>query len=82
MKRSSGDLAPRIDGVEQVAHRRLAESFHLLQMDFPLLRSSSVKMSAGSLDPALRVEKFDLFFASPSMSKARRETKWRRCSIS
>ncbi len=45
------------------------------------LRSSSVKMSPGSLDDALLEEVVDLLLPSPSMSKARRDTNSFRCSV-
>ena len=42
------NVAPRFDGIEQVAHRDFAEAFDVFETIF-LLRSSSMKRSAGSL---------------------------------
>src|SRR5262245_23375674 len=65
--------------MEQVADRQCAEAFLLLELDFEL-RASSVKMSAGSLIQPCSKNSVICFSPSPSISKARRETKCLRCS--
>ena len=65
------DLAPRVDGVEQIAHRGCAKAFdlfeadffsRLLQRKFPVARFKRENICR-LIDPALLVEKFDLLFA-------------------
>ena len=56
------NFAPRLDGAEQVAHRGLAESLDLFEMDFAvaLLQREDI---GGLLDPSLLVEQLDLLLA-------------------
>ena len=56
------NLAPLLDGVEQVAHRGLAVAFDLLQLD--LVVALSQREDVGRLlDPVLLEEEFDLLLA-------------------
>ena len=58
------NVAPRLDGVEQIAHRDFAEAFDVLKMDFlvALLQRENVGRFP---DPFLFVKQLDLLFAEP-----------------
>ena len=58
------NLAPRFDGVEQIAHRGLAEALDLLEADLfvALLQREDIRRL---LDPFVLVEQLDLLLAQP-----------------
>src|SRR6185503_2675096 len=58
------DLAPRIDGVEQVLDRGLAVTFDLFELELVVARLQREDV-AGLLHPALVEEELDLLLAEP-----------------
>src|SRR5436305_14136175 len=58
------DLAARLDGTKQVAHRDLAEAFDLLQFDLGVARLERKNFS-GLLHPVLLEEQLNLLFTQP-----------------
>ncbi len=59
------NLAPRLDGGEQIAHRGFAETFHLFERDFAVALLLQREDVGRLFDPSFLVEKLDLLLTQP-----------------